>query len=117
VTSAAQRDHYVNGNRSTETKLATGDEVQIGKFKLYVLPRRGSRRAHGGHAQLPVDRGVLVAVKTSPRHHDLEDPVPGVRGLIEPERTRSGYRKFYVEDVDRLKSILRCSATSTCRSR
>ncbi len=28
-------------------------------------------------------------------------------GLIEPERTPSGYRKFYVEDVDRLKSILR----------
>ena len=28
-------------------------------------------------------------------------------GLITPERTPSGYRKFYVDDVDRLKSILR----------
>jgi DNA-binding transcriptional MerR regulator len=28
-------------------------------------------------------------------------------GLIEPERTPSGYRKFYEQDVDRLKSILR----------
>ena len=28
-------------------------------------------------------------------------------GLIEPERTPSGYRKFYVDDVDRLRSILR----------
>ena len=28
-------------------------------------------------------------------------------GLIEPERTPSGYRKFYADDVDRLKSILR----------
>jgi DNA-binding transcriptional MerR regulator len=27
--------------------------------------------------------------------------------LITPERTPSGYRKFYVDDVDRLKSILR----------
>jgi DNA-binding transcriptional MerR regulator len=27
--------------------------------------------------------------------------------LIEPERTPSGYRKFYAQDVDRLKSILR----------
>ena len=27
--------------------------------------------------------------------------------MIEPERTPSGYRKFYVDDVDRLKSILR----------
>jgi DNA-binding transcriptional MerR regulator len=28
-------------------------------------------------------------------------------GLIGPERTPSGYRKFYEEDVDRLRSILR----------
>ena len=28
-------------------------------------------------------------------------------GLIEPERTPSGYRKFYEHDVERLKSILR----------
>ncbi len=28
-------------------------------------------------------------------------------GLIEPERTPSGYRKFYDEDVERLKTILR----------
>ncbi len=28
-------------------------------------------------------------------------------GLIEPERTPSGYRKFYEQDVERLKSILR----------
>ena len=28
-------------------------------------------------------------------------------GLIEPERTPSGYRKFYVQDVEKLKSILR----------
>jgi len=29
------------------------------------------------------------------------------QGLIDPERTSSGYRKFYVEDVDRLRVILR----------
>ena len=28
-------------------------------------------------------------------------------GLIDPERTPSGYRKFYVPDVERLRSILR----------
>ncbi|HJP65964.1 MAG TPA: MerR family transcriptional regulator, partial [Actinomycetota bacterium] len=28
-------------------------------------------------------------------------------GLIEPERTASGYRKFYDRDVDRLRSILK----------
>lgn len=29
------------------------------------------------------------------------------QGLIEPERTASGYRKFYDADVDRLRFILR----------
>jgi DNA-binding transcriptional MerR regulator len=51
---------------------------------------------------------VLVAVKaefpdiTISKIRFLES-----EGLIEPERTPSGYRKFYVEDVDRLRSILR----------
>src|SRR3989440_11437161 len=30
-----------------------------------------------------------------------------VEGLIDPERTASGYRKFYEEDVDRLRTVLR----------
>jgi DNA-binding transcriptional MerR regulator len=51
---------------------------------------------------------VLVAVKTE--FPDIT--ISKIRfleseGLIEPERTPSGYRKFYVEDVERLKSILR----------
>src|SRR3982750_4010021 len=51
---------------------------------------------------------VLVAVKTE--FPDIT--ISKIRfleseGLIEPERTPSGYRKFYVQDVDRLKSILR----------
>jgi DNA-binding transcriptional MerR regulator len=51
---------------------------------------------------------VLVAVKTE--FPDIT--ISKIRfleseGLIEPERTPSGYRKFYVPDVDRLKSILR----------
>ncbi|HEX6843486.1 MAG TPA: MerR family transcriptional regulator [Actinomycetota bacterium] len=51
---------------------------------------------------------VLVAVKTE--FPDIT--ISKIRfleseGLIEPERTPSGYRKFYADDVDRLKSILR----------
>ncbi len=51
---------------------------------------------------------VLIAVKTE--FPDIT--ISKIRfleseGLIGPERTPSGYRKFYVEDVDRLKSILR----------
>jgi DNA-binding transcriptional MerR regulator len=51
---------------------------------------------------------VLVAVKTE--FPDIT--ISKIRfleseGLITPERTPSGYRKFYRDDVDRLKSILR----------
>jgi DNA-binding transcriptional MerR regulator len=51
---------------------------------------------------------VLVAVKTE--FPDIT--ISKIRfleseGLITPERTPSGYRKFYVQDVERLKSILR----------
>ena len=51
---------------------------------------------------------VLVSVKTE--FPDIT--ISKIRfleseGLIEPERTPSGYRKFYDKDVDRLKQILR----------
>ncbi len=37
------------------------------------------------------------------------------QGLIEPERTASGYRKFYDGDVERLRFILREQRRTTCR--
>ena len=51
---------------------------------------------------------VLVSVKTE--FPDIT--ISKIRfleseGLIEPERTPSGYRKFYEKDVDRLRAILR----------
>jgi DNA-binding transcriptional MerR regulator len=51
---------------------------------------------------------VLVSVKTE--FPDIT--ISKIRfleseGLIDPERTPSGYRKFYDKDVERLKSILR----------
>jgi DNA-binding transcriptional MerR regulator len=51
---------------------------------------------------------VLVAVKTEfPDITISKIRFLEAEGLIEPERTPSGYRKFYADDVDRLKSILR----------
>jgi DNA-binding transcriptional MerR regulator len=51
---------------------------------------------------------VLVSVKTEfPDITISKIRFLEAEGLIEPERTPSGYRKFYVPDVDRLKSILR----------
>jgi DNA-binding transcriptional MerR regulator len=51
---------------------------------------------------------VLVAVKTEfPDITISKIRFLEAEGLIEPERTPSGYRKFYGHDVERLKSILR----------
>ncbi len=51
---------------------------------------------------------VLVSVKTEfPDITISKIRFLEAEGLIEPERTPSGYRKFYREDVDKLKSILR----------
>ena len=51
---------------------------------------------------------VLVAVKTEfPDITISKIRFLEAEGLIEPERTPSGYRKFYADDVDTLKSILR----------
>src|SRR2546427_5200950 len=51
---------------------------------------------------------VLVSLKTE----YLDITISKIRflegeGLIEPERTPSGYRKFYSDDVDRLRKILK----------
>ena len=51
---------------------------------------------------------VLVSVKTEfPDITISKIRFLEAEGLIEPERTPSGYRKFYAPDVDKLKSILR----------
>lgn len=51
---------------------------------------------------------VLVAVKTEfPDITISKIRFLEAEGLIEPERTPSGYRKFYTDDVERLRSILR----------
>jgi DNA-binding transcriptional MerR regulator len=51
---------------------------------------------------------VLVSVKTEfPDITISKIRFLEAEGLIQPERTPSGYRKFYEQDVERLKSILR----------
>ena len=51
---------------------------------------------------------VLVSVKTEfPDITISKIRFLEAEGLIDPERTPSGYRKFYEEDVERLRSILR----------
>ena len=51
---------------------------------------------------------VLVSVKTEfPDITISKIRFLEAEGLIEPERTPSGYRKFYAGDVDKLRSILK----------
>ena len=51
---------------------------------------------------------VLVSVKTEfPDITISKIRFLEAEGLITPERTPSGYRKFYEQDVERLKSILK----------
>ena len=51
---------------------------------------------------------VLVSVKTEfPDITISKIRFLEAEGLIEPERTPSGYRKFYADDVDKLRSILK----------
>ena len=63
--------------------------------------------AAGGHVRLNIGE-VLDRLRpdfpgvTIPKIRFLED-----KGLIKPERTPTGYRKFSVEDIDRLRYILR----------
>ena len=98
---------YVNGEQVDETKLATGDEVQVGEFKL-VFFRQGSEATMAEHGTTSRSARSSSRVKTEfPDITISKIRFLEAEGLIEPERTPSGYRKFYVEDVERLKSILR----------
>ena len=79
---------YVNRERIDDAPLAGGDEVQIGKYRLVFYPSAARAadepRADERGAALPVAhehrRGARAAARRVPRRHDLEDPVPRVRG-------------------------------------
>src|SRR5881409_3401293 len=67
----------------------------------------GSRVVRGGKPYMSIGE-VLNLLK--PEFEDVT--ISKIRfleseGLIDPERTASGYRKFHDEDVDRLRTILR----------
>ena len=96
---------YVNRERIDEIALTDGDELQIGKFKLVFFAGR-PRLTMTDRAYLSI--GEVLAL--------LQDEFPDVtiskirflesQGLLDPERTPSGYRKFYERDIERLRWIL-----------
>jgi DNA-binding transcriptional MerR regulator len=111
---------YVQRDRIDEAVLRDGDEVQIGKFRMVFHP---SRRTGSWAGDLPVVNtaagrrgaepstlsiGAVLALPAPglPGRHDLQDPVLEDQGLVEPERTPSGYRKFSHGDIERLRYVL-----------
>jgi DNA-binding transcriptional MerR regulator len=69
---------------------------------LASLPESGSTRARMNIGQVLDELRNDFPTVTIPKIRFLED-----KGLIKPERTPSGYRKFSAEDVERLRYVLR----------
>ena len=66
------------------------------------LPESGSPRARMNIGQVLDELRKDFPTVTIPKIRFLED-----KGLIKPERTPAGYRKFSTEDVERLRYVLR----------
>ena len=96
---------------STTPSSQNGDEVQIGKFRLVFFASDADREADRCVEAARITIGEAVA--------DLKRGVPGRRhqeskirfleteGLVEPERTPSGYRKYSEHDIERLRYVIR----------
>ena len=112
-------------DRIDEAVLRDGDEVQIGKYRMvfHPSPRDGRSRRAGGDAAV-VNAGVRARrrARRAPTMSigevlaELRPEFPDVtiskirfleeQGLVEPDRTPSGYRKFAHGDVERLRYVL-----------
>ncbi len=97
---------YVNGTLVDSARLNSGDVVQIGTFQMAFYEGQGSR-SMSSRDYLTIGE---VVQRLQPAYPDLS--ISKVRfleeeGLITPERTAGGYRKFAASDVTRIEMILR----------
>ena len=100
---------YVNRDRIDRVQLKDGERCRSGSTasssspgtsRATVQPAPASRARMNIGEVLDRLRPDFPAI-TIPKIRFLED-----KGLIKPERTPAGYRKFAAEDVDRLRYIL-----------
>ena len=108
---------YVNRRRIESHRLADGDEIQVGKYKLSYLERMRMpvsdqparppesasrpRKALTIGAVCKILQGEFDDVSISKIRY-LED-----QKLLSPRRTSGGYRLYSQSDVERLRTILR----------
>ncbi len=99
---------YLNQQRiEGDAAMANGDELQVGKFKLVFVAGIGEELT-----MTDDDRHLSIGEVLSLLQEEFPDvTISKIRflesqGLIDPERTPSGYRKFYEADIDRLRWIL-----------
>ena len=87
--------------------LHHGDELQIGKFRLVFFERTDALSDRRRRAYLSIGEVLGLLLEEFPDVTISKIRFLESQGLIEPERTPSGYRKFYDDDVELLRVILR----------
>ena len=119
----AEVRHVEGGYEVADVGSLNGTYLNRERVERAHAQRR--RRAPDRHLQAPLPRGPAVTSAMADRSHLsigevlslLQDDFPDVtiskirflesQGLLDPERTPSGYRKFYEGDIERLRWILR----------
>ena len=99
---------FVNRRRIESAVLEDDDEVQIGKYRMTFLLPMSTTTEPGAAARLHTIGAVCERLRDEfpdisiSKIRYLED-----QGLLQPSRTRGGYRLFSEADVERLVTILR----------
>ena len=108
---------YVNRSRIDNVVLRNGDEVQIGKYRMMFFASTTKhverisgewRMSSASPMRAYMSIGEVLA-QLRPEFSDIT--ISKIRfleteGLVEPQRTPSGYRKFTHADVERLRYVL-----------
>jgi predicted component of type VI protein secretion system len=104
--SAASTAPSSTAGGSTRDRLESGDEVQIGKYRLSFHQQMSAPAKSSSSSERLLTIGTVT-----PR---LQEEFPEIsiskiryledQGLLAPRRTQGGYRLFSEEDVERLSS-------------
>ena len=103
---------YVNRRRIESHRLADGDELQVGKYKLTYLTSDEHRGRPGGPPPRKEKALTIGAVVKQLEREFPDISISKIRyledqKLLSPRRTPGGYRLYAPADVDRLRTILR----------